>query len=55
MKGDVAFPLPDSSFTTVVIVRFSLVPGARENGGAPGTQFEYAFNLPKMWGIRAIF
>ena len=38
---------------TANIMWFSLVPSARENGGAPG--FAHALNLPKMWVIRVIF
>ena len=34
----------------------SLVPGAREKRrSAWYTLFAHAFNLPKMWGLRAIF
>ena len=38
---------------TANIMWFSLVPGPRVNGGAPG--FVYAFNLLRMWVVRIIF
>ena len=30
-------------------------PARTKNGEAPGTLFVHAFNLPKMWGLWAIF